>query len=153
MPGALKGSMWRERAATSPARMSPPEAGGFSFLVLSRSFLMPELCRMEPGVNTQQKVISSPLHDVLVRKLHPDEFPRLSGVMAAVVVFVLDTTFIEPPIVEIKVERGVLFLRARDELAPKRLIRNLPNCYTTGGVRSPRQGRFLDCRNNDIKID
>ena len=60
-------------------------------------------------MNTQQKVISSPLHDVLVRKLHPDEFPRLSGVMAAVVVFVLDTTFIEPPIVEIKVERGVLF--------------------------------------------
>ena len=59
-------------------------------------------------MNAQQKVISSPLHDVLVRKLHPDKFPRLSGVMAAVVAFVLDTTFIEPPIVEIKVA-GVVF--------------------------------------------
>ena len=76
MPGALEGSMWRERPATSPARISPPDAGGFSFLGLSRSFLMPELCPKEPGVNIQQKVISSPLHDALVRKLHPDKFPR-----------------------------------------------------------------------------
>lgn len=73
-------------------------------------------------MNAQQKVISSALHDVLVRKLHPDKFPRLSGVMAAVVAFVLDTTFIEPPIVEIKVERGVVFARAQGELAPKRPI-------------------------------
>src|ERR1035437_2417317 len=28
VPGAPKGSMWRER----PARISPPDAGGFSFL-------------------------------------------------------------------------------------------------------------------------
>lgn len=73
-------------------------------------------------MNTQQKVISSPLHDALVRKLHPDKFPRLSGVMAAVVAFVLDTTFIEPPIMEIKVESGVVFARAQGQLAPKRPI-------------------------------
>ena len=42
--------------------------------------------------------------------------------MAAVVAFVLDTTFIEPPIVEIKVERGVVLARAQGELAPKRPI-------------------------------
>jgi hypothetical protein len=94
----------------------------YADFVLSRSFLMPELCPKEPGVNTQQKVVSSPLHDALVRKLHPDKFPRLSSVMAAVVAFVLDTTFIEPPIVEIKVERGVVFARAQGELAPKRPI-------------------------------
>ena len=73
-------------------------------------------------MNAQQKVISSPLHGALVRKLHPDKFPRLSDVMAAVVGFVLDTTFIEPPIVEIKVERGVVFSRAQGEPAPKRPI-------------------------------
>jgi hypothetical protein len=83
---------------------------------------MPELCPKEPGVNTQQKVILSPLHDALVRKLHPDKFPRLSSVMAAVVAFVLDMTFIEPPIVEIKVERGVVFARAQSKLAPQRPI-------------------------------
>jgi hypothetical protein len=82
-------------------------------------------------VNAQQKVISSPLHDVLVRKLHPDKFPRLSGVMAAVVVFVLDTTFIEPPIVEIKVERGIVFARAHGELAPK-----LPICQYADLLRN-----------------
>ena len=73
-------------------------------------------------MNIQQKVISSPLHDALVRKLHPDKFARLSGVMAAVVAFVLDTTFIEPPIVEIKVERGFVFAPAQGELASKRPI-------------------------------
>ncbi len=82
-------------------------------------------------MNAQQKVISSPLHDVLVRKLHPDKFPRLSGVMAAVVVFVLDTTFIEPPIVEIKVERGIVFARAHGELAPK-----LPICQYADLLRN-----------------
>ena len=73
-------------------------------------------------MNTQQKVISSALHDALVRKLHPDEAPWLSGVIAAVVAFVLGTTFIEPPIVEIKVERGVVFARAPGGLAPRRPI-------------------------------
>jgi hypothetical protein len=73
-------------------------------------------------VNAHQKDISSPLHDVPVRKLHPDKFPRLSEVMAAVVAFVLDTTFTEPPIVEIKVERGVVLGWAHGELAPKRPI-------------------------------
>ena len=73
-------------------------------------------------MNAQQKVISSPLHDVLVQKLHPDIFPRLSGVMAAVVAFVLDTTFIEPAIVEIKLQRGVVFARIQGGLAPKRPI-------------------------------
>src|SRR5207302_9800253 len=42
-------------------------------------------------------VISLPLHDALVRKLHPNQFPWLSSVMAAVVAFVLGTTFIEQP--------------------------------------------------------
>jgi hypothetical protein len=69
-------------------------------------------------VNTQQKVISSPLHDALVRKLPPDKFHRLSGVMEAVVAFVLDT-FIEPPIVEIKVDPGVVFARVQGERAAK----------------------------------
>src|SRR4051812_9845589 len=41
--------MWRKKPATSPARISSPEAGGL--LSLSRSFLMPELCIKEPGVN------------------------------------------------------------------------------------------------------
>lgn len=71
---------------------------------------------------TQQKVTSSPLHEALMQKLHPDKFPGLSGVMAAVVTFVLDTTFIEPPIVEIKVESGAVFARAQGELASKHHI-------------------------------
>lgn len=40
---------------------------------------MPELRPKEPGVKIQQKVISSPLPDVLVRKLHPDKFPGRHG--------------------------------------------------------------------------
>jgi hypothetical protein len=73
-------------------------------------------------MDSQQPVISSPLHYTLVRKLHPDRFPRLSGVIAAVVAFVLDTTFIEPPIVEINFEHGVVFARVQGELVPKRPI-------------------------------
>jgi hypothetical protein len=103
---------------------------------------MPELCRKEPGVDGQQKVLTSPLHDALVRKLHPDKLPRLLSVMAALVAFVLDTTFIEPPIVEIEVERGVVLARAQGELAPKHpvcqyadLLHNWVNLIAAAGLR------------------
>jgi hypothetical protein len=71
---------------------------------------------------TQQKLITAPLHDALMRKLHPDRFPRISGLMTAVVAFVLDTTFVHPRILEINVTRGLVFARAEGELSPKHLI-------------------------------
>ena len=104
---------------------------------------MPELSPKEPGVNTQQKVISSPVQDALVRKLHPDKFPQLPSIMAAVVAFVLDTTFIEPPILEIEVERGFVFARAQGRLTPKRpicqyadLLRNWLSLIAAAGLTS-----------------
>jgi hypothetical protein len=68
-------------------------------------------------MNSQNEINSSHLDDILVRKLHPQRFAQLSGAMAAVVGFILETTFTEPPIVKIKVEHGVVFARAQGELA------------------------------------
>ena len=68
-------------------------------------------------MNTSQQSLSASMHDALVRKLHPDRFPRMSGVMAAVVAFVLDTVFVQPRIVEINLDRGVVFARAQGEIA------------------------------------
>jgi hypothetical protein len=42
-------------------------------------------------------------HFTLIQKLHPIRFPKMSGVMAAIVAYVLGTTFIEPVILELEV--------------------------------------------------
>jgi hypothetical protein len=43
------------------------------------------------------------LHYAIVQKLNPINFPKMPGVMAAVVGFVLDVTFIEPRILAITI--------------------------------------------------
>ena len=52
--------------------------------------------------------------DRLLHKLHPSRFPMMSGVMAAIVGFLLDEPFVNPPISDIVVTSDG-FLLARTE--------------------------------------
>jgi hypothetical protein len=62
-------------------------------------------------MNTPQQARAS-LQYGLVQKLDPCRFPRMSGVMAGLVGFVLDTTFVEPRIAEIFVSQdGIVLAR------------------------------------------
>jgi hypothetical protein len=45
-------------------------------------------------MNTPQQGRAS-LHYRLIQKLDPSQFPRMSGVMAALIGFILDTAFVE----------------------------------------------------------
>jgi len=67
-------------------------------------------------MNTPQQARAS-LHYRLIQKLDPSRFPRMSGVMAALVGFVLDTAFVEPRIAEIFVSQDGIVL-ARPEGTP-----------------------------------
>ena len=66
-------------------------------------------------MNTQQARQS--LHYRLVQKLDPSQFPRMSGVMAALVGSVLDMAFVEPRIAELFVSQDGIVL-ARPEGDP-----------------------------------
>jgi hypothetical protein len=65
-------------------------------------------------MNTTQKPNKQNLHYRLVQKLDPANFPKMSGVMAAVLGFLLDVPFIEPRIAEIAVTTDG-FVLARPE--------------------------------------
>src|ERR1700746_823958 len=67
-----------------------------------RPNLMPLFSRSK-GMNTSQKVHPKNLHLALVRKLDPINHPKMPGVMAAILGFILDVTFIKPRIAEIAV--------------------------------------------------
>lgn len=60
-------------------------------------------------MNTPQQIRNS-LHYRLTQKLDPCRFPRMSGVMAALVGFVLDTPFVEPRIAEIFISQDGIVL-------------------------------------------
>jgi hypothetical protein len=64
-------------------------------------------------MSTRPKNRKNP-HYTLVQKLDPVNFPRMSGLMAAIVGYVLGVTFIEPRIVEIAVTTDG-FVLARPE--------------------------------------
>ena len=79
-------------------------------------------------MGTPPKLRRENLHYALVQKLDPVNFPKMSGVMAAVLGFVLDVSFIEPTIAEIAVTSDG-FVLARPE----------------GNVRAPQYlGRYAD---------
>ena len=67
-------------------------------------------------MNTPQQVRHT-LHYGLIQKLDPSHFPRMSGVMAALVGFVVDTAFVEPRIAEIFISQDGIVL-ARPEGDP-----------------------------------
>jgi len=65
-------------------------------------------------MNTPQKLKKENPRYTLVQKLDPTRFPQMSGVMAAIVGFVVGATFIEPTIAEINVTSDG-FVLARPE--------------------------------------
>jgi hypothetical protein len=65
-------------------------------------------------MNNTPKLKKQNLHYTLVQKLDPVNFPPMSGLVAAIVGYVLDVTFIEPRIAEITVTSDG-FVLARPE--------------------------------------
>ena len=73
-------------------------------------------------MNTPQQTKAS-LHYRLIQKLDPSQFPRMSGVMAALVGFVLDTAFVEPRIAEIFVSQdGIVLARPEGDPAASHFL-------------------------------
>lgn len=62
------------------------------------------------------------LKEILQRKLHPSRFPRLTGGMAAVVGYILDAPFIDPPIAELTVTPDEAVLARVDGEAQSRFL-------------------------------
>lgn len=83
-------------------------------------------------MNTPQQAKAS-LHYRLTQKLDPSRFPRMSGVMAALVGFVLDTAFVEPRIAEIFVSQdGIVLARPDGDPARATSWAATPTCCGTG---------------------
>jgi hypothetical protein len=63
------------------------------------------------------------VHKTLLQKLHPQRFPRMSSLMAAILGFVLDAQFSRPPITEIVVTSdGFVLVRTDEESSANHLI-------------------------------
>jgi hypothetical protein len=76
-------------------------------------------------MNTTQQPISAYTLKALVQKLRPSRFPGMSGVMAAIVGFVLGARFCDPSIAEIAVTSdGRVLARAEGEHGANRFIGN-----------------------------
>jgi hypothetical protein len=70
-----------------------------------------------------QQSHSPHLHSALAEKLDPNRFPRMSGLMAAVVGFVLGVRFSSPSIAEIVVTSdGFVLARLHGEVGANQLI-------------------------------
>jgi hypothetical protein len=64
-----------------------------------------------------------PLKNRLLEKLHPNRFPRMSGLMSAIVGHVLDAAFTQPSIAEIVVTSdGFVLARAEGEIGANHFI-------------------------------
>ena len=73
-------------------------------------------------MNTLQSGSPSVLN-TLLEKLHPRRFPSMSGLMAAIVGFVLDTQFAKLPIADIVVTAdGFVLARANDDVGTIRFV-------------------------------
>src|SRR5438309_7631736 len=74
-------------------------------------------------MKTPQQSHSPQLHNALAQKLDPNRFPRMSGLMAAVVGFVLGARFSNPSIAEIVVTSdGFVLARVHGEVGANHLI-------------------------------
>lgn len=74
-------------------------------------------------MKTPQQSHPSYLHSALVQKLNPSRFPRMSGLMAAIVGFVLETRFSQTCIAEIVITSdGFLLARAEDEVVANHFV-------------------------------
>ena len=74
-------------------------------------------------MGTFKQYQSVPLKERLTQKLHPVRFPRMSGTMAAILGFLLDTKFTDPSIAEIVVTfDGFLLARAPSEVGANRFL-------------------------------
>lgn len=68
-------------------------------------------------MDNKPKLRSENPHYKLVQKLDPVNFPKMSGLMAAIVGYILGVTFIEPTIAEIAVTSdGFVFARPDRDL-------------------------------------
>jgi hypothetical protein len=75
------------------------------------------------GMETLKQSQSVPLKDRLAHKLHPVRYPRMSGTLAAILGFLLDTSFTDPRIAEIVVTfDGFVLARAPGEVCANRFV-------------------------------
>ncbi len=76
----------------------------------------------------------------LLHKLNPSRFPRMSGLMAAIVGHLLDVTFVSPPIAEVNITSDGCVLIRTDEGANHivgnytDLIRNWASLLVAAGL-------------------
>ncbi len=74
-------------------------------------------------MKTPHQSHSPQLYSALAQKLHPDRFPRMSDLMAAIVGFVIDKRFTKNAIAEIIVTSdGFLLARAEGEVGANYFI-------------------------------
>ena len=74
-------------------------------------------------MNTPTQNISAYTLKSLVEKLRPNRFPGITGVMAAMIGFILGASFVHPSITEISVTSdGRVLAEADGEIATKRVI-------------------------------
>jgi len=87
-------------------------------------------------MNTSHKSKKENAHYRLIQKLDPIRFPQMSGMMAAIVGFVLDVTFIEPRLAELTVTSDGFVLGAEE-----------------GAVGAPHfLGRYADVLKNWLRL-
>ena len=87
-------------------------------------------------MNTSQQSHSPQQHTALARKLHPDRFPCMSSVMAAIVGFVIGERFTEPAVAKIVVTRdGFVLARADGEASANHFI----GSYSDLLLKGPKQ--------------
>ena len=102
-------------------------------------------------MNTPQQLVSIYTLKSLVQKLRPSRFPGMSGVMAAIVGYVLGARFVDPSIAEIVVTSdGFVLARAEGEPSAKRfigryndLLQNWLGLVTTAGLS---QREFIEAQ-------
>ena len=96
-------------------------------------------------MTTPEKVKKENPHYTLIQKQDPIRFPRISGVMAAVVGYIVGTTYIEPTIAEVSVTSdGFVLARPEGDVGAPHflgryadLLRNWLRLLATAGLSTP----------------
>ena len=73
-------------------------------------------------MNTPLQFNSNHLQSALAEKLHPNRFPRMSRVMAAIVGFIVEADFTEPAIAEIVTSKRLVIVRTDGQVSTNHII-------------------------------
>jgi hypothetical protein len=84
---------------------------------------MPELELRRTGMDQKLQFSSARIRDELIRKLNPNKFPKMSSRMAAILGFLLGTTFVRPAIEHIVVTSdGFVLVQLEGDAATDRFL-------------------------------